>query len=281
LIDAHELADDLQARGTAVEVGFDRVAAPLAQLTSGEIDDLVLFGAAHVRKIDLYHPASAERECERGASSIARSRSRCSHAAHFVRVAGGADPAHASSMGIRIELLLAACAGLLLPACRDRVEEHERMWESVHDAVAVLHPSSGSATTGVVWLRQRGDAVEVEAHVEGLIPESEHGFHVHEHGDCSAPDATSAGDHYNPGHHAHALPTTEPRHAGDLGNLQADDDGRAHFELTIDDVTVAGLQNPLVGRAVIVHAEPDDGGQPSGNAGARIACGVIGVAARE
>ena len=89
----------------------------------------------------------------------------------------------------------------------------------------------------------------------------------------------SAGGHYNPEKHPHALPdTTEKRHAGDLGNLQADSNGKVHHEITVKNVTIAGTKNPIIGRGVIVHAKVDDGGQPVGNAGPRIACGVIGVA---
>jgi Cu-Zn family superoxide dismutase len=118
----------------------------------------------------------------------------------------------------------------------------------------------------------------VVAHVEGLNPGQKHAFHIHQFGDCSSPDAMSAGGHYNPEGHEHGLPDKEQRHAGDLGNLQADDSGKAHHEITVKNVTIAGTKNPIIGRGVIVHAKPDDGRQPVGNAGARIACGVIGVA---
>src|SRR5207247_6522143 len=93
-----------------------------------------------------------------------------------------------------------------------------------------------------------------------------------------APDATSAGGHYNPEGHQHGLPESADRHAGDLGNVEADKDGKAHYEITLNNVTILGAKNPILGRGVIVHAKVDDGGQPVGNAGARIACGVIGVA---
>jgi len=88
----------------------------------------------------------------------------------------------------------------------------------------------------------------------------------------------SAGGHYNPEGHQHGLPDSENRHAGDLGNVQADSEGKAHYEITVSNISIQGPRNPILGRAVIVHAKPDDGGQPVGNAGARIACGVIGVA---
>jgi Cu-Zn family superoxide dismutase len=155
---------------------------------------------------------------------------------------------------------------------------HVEAWKTVTQAVAVLHPTAGNKCHGTVRFTQQGDAVKVVAHVEGLNPGQKHAFHIHEFGDGSAPDAMSAGGHYNPEKHPHGLPHSDQRHAGDLGNLQADDNGKAHSELTVKNVTIAGLKNPIIGRGVIVHAKADDGGQPVGNAGARIACGVIGVA---
>ena len=88
----------------------------------------------------------------------------------------------------------------------------------------------------------------------------------------------SAGGHYNPEGHQHGLPDNANRHAGDFGNVAADDQGKVHFELTADNISISGQKNPIIGHAVIVHAKPDDGSQPVGNAGARIACGVIGIA---
>ena len=145
-------------------------------------------------------------------------------------------------------------------------------------AVAVLHPTAGQHCQGLVRFTQDGDSVKVVADLEGLTPGQKHAFHIHQYGDCSSPDGMSAGGHYNPEGHQHGLPDTDNRHAGDLGNVPADDQGKAHYELTVNNVSIMGPKNPIIGRAVIVHAKPDDGGQPVGNAGARIACGVIGVA---
>ncbi|HWH68180.1 MAG TPA: superoxide dismutase family protein [Candidatus Sulfotelmatobacter sp.] len=145
-------------------------------------------------------------------------------------------------------------------------------------AVAVLHPTAGQHCQGLVRFTQEGSSLKVVADLEGLTPGQKHAFHIHQFGDCSSPDAMSAGGHYNPEGHQHGLPATENRHAGDLGNLQADDQGKAHYELTVNNVSILGSNNPILGRAVIVHAKVDDGGQPLGNAGARIACGVIGLA---
>jgi Cu-Zn family superoxide dismutase len=149
--------------------------------------------------------------------------------------------------------------------------------DSPTTAVAVLHPTVGQQCHGTVRFAQEGDSVKVVADLEGLNPGQMHAFHIHQYGDCSSPDGMSAGGHYNPEGHQHGLPDTENRHAGDLGNVQADAQGKAHYEITVNNITIAGAKNPIIGRAVIVHAKVDDGGQPVGNAGARIGCGVIGI----
>lgn len=148
----------------------------------------------------------------------------------------------------------------------------------IKQAIAVLHATQGNKAEGTVRFTQEGNSVKVVAHVEGLTAGQKHAIHIHEFGDCSSSDGASAGSHYNPEKHEHGLPEKAQRHAGDLGNLQADSSGKAHLELTVNNITIAGNKNPILGRAVIVHAKPDDGGQPVGNAGGRIACGVIGAA---
>lgn len=175
---------------------------------------------------------------------------------------------------MKSSITLAACAVFCLglptftPAADAQIKQ----------AVAVLHATQGSKAHGTVRFTQEGNSVKVVAHVEGLSPGQKHAIHIHEFGDCSGADAMSAGGHYNPEKHEHGLPDKNERHAGDLGNLQANDSGQAHLELTVNNITIAGNKNPILGRAVIVHAKLDDGGQPVGNAGARIACGVIGAA---
>jgi len=158
-----------------------------------------------------------------------------------------------------------------------REMEHVRMWADVDVLVAVLHPTEGNKAKGLVKFHATDDGIHVEAHIEGLEPETEHGFHIHEFGDCSAADGTSAGGHYNPQGHEHGLPGQDKRHAGDLGNLKADKDGVAHHEITVKNISLVGPGNPIIGRGVILHAKPDTGAQPTGEAGARLACGVIGV----
>ncbi|MGH8048886.1 MAG: superoxide dismutase family protein, partial [Chthoniobacterales bacterium] len=117
----------------------------------------------------------------------------------------------------------------------------------------------------------------VVAHVEGLEPNTKHGFHIHQFGDVSAPDGMATGGHYNPEKHEHALPTMEMRHAGDFGNIEANAQGVADYEITVDNITLTEGKDAIIGRGVIVHAKPDDGSQPTGNAGARLAQGVVGV----
>ena len=146
------------------------------------------------------------------------------------------------------------------------------------ELVAVLSPTEGNQTTGVVTFKSvdRGQ-VEIDAQLTGLPPNSKHAIHIHQYGDLTSKDGKSAGDHYNPMHHPHALPDKENRHAGDFGNLESDQSGNANFKLTVDNISLAGRLNPIIGRGVVVHAKPDDGSQPTGNAGDRLAVGVIGV----
>jgi Cu-Zn family superoxide dismutase len=144
-------------------------------------------------------------------------------------------------------------------------------------AVAVIHPTEGNTVSGVVTFAQTATGVHIEAHLSGLTPGS-HGFHIHEFGDCSAPDGTSAGGHFNPDGAPHAGPTDAARHVGDMGNIEAGADGTA--TLAMDD-NMMSFDGPhgIIGRGIIVHANADDlTSQPSGNAGPRVACGVIGVA---
>jgi superoxide dismutase, Cu-Zn family len=143
-------------------------------------------------------------------------------------------------------------------------------------AVAILHSASGSQVMGTVTFTQVGDTVQVVADITGLTP-GKHGFHIHEFGDCSAPDAASAGGHFNPMKKPHGAPDAAERHAGDLGNLEADSTGKAHLELKDSMLKLSG-ENSILGRGVIVHEKVDDWSQPTGNAGGRQACGVIGVA---
>jgi superoxide dismutase, Cu-Zn family len=143
-------------------------------------------------------------------------------------------------------------------------------------AIAVLHSASGSQVAGTVTFTKTGDTVQVVADITGLTP-GKHAFHIHEFGDCSAADASSAGSHFNPMKKPHGAPDNPERHAGDMGNLEADSAGKAHLELK-DSMLKLGGENSILGRGVIVHEKVDDWSQPVGNAGGRVACGVVGVA---
>lgn len=154
---------------------------------------------------------------------------------------------------------------------------HVIAWANVNEAVAVMSPTAGNKTKGVIHFTQTGTLVKIEGKFEGLTPNAKHAIHIHEAGDISATDGTATGGHYNPEGHQHGLTHAPMRHAGDLGNLQADGKGMATLSLTVDNITVAGMKNPIVGRGVIIHAKEDDGGQPTGNAGGRISQGVIGI----
>jgi superoxide dismutase, Cu-Zn family len=139
---------------------------------------------------------------------------------------------------------------------------------------ATLEPTQGNQVRGTVTFDSAEGGVRMTLSLEGLPP-GEHGFHVHENGDCSAPDGSSAGAHFNPAQHPHAGPEAAQRHAGDLGNITADASGKAQVSRTFPGTQLEGEQG-ITGRAVIVHAQPDDfTTQPTGNAGARLACGVI------
>lgn len=149
--------------------------------------------------------------------------------------------------------------------------------DPVTNAVAVLHPTQNSSVSGTVHFIRESGGVRITASVDGLSP-GKHGFHIHELGDCSAPDGTSAGGHYNPQNYPHAGPDAAKRHVGDLGNLDADTNGHATYDRVDRHVSLNGA-HAVIGRAVIVHAGEDDlVSQPTGNAGGRVACGVIGIA---
>jgi len=144
-------------------------------------------------------------------------------------------------------------------------------------AVALLHPTEGNSVRGTVTFTEVADGIRIVADVEGLDP-GKHGFHIHEFGDCSAPDAASAGGHFNPDGMPHGAPDDMERHVGDLGNLVADEKGKAHYERNDSFISFGG-DHSIIGLAVVIHSGEDDfTSQPSGAAGPRVACGVIGIA---
>jgi len=143
-------------------------------------------------------------------------------------------------------------------------------------AVATLESRSGSSVTGKISFSQHGDKVSMKVVVNGLTPGT-HAIHLHDKGDCSAPDATSAGGHWNPSSENHGKWGSAPFHHGDIGNLVADAKGKAEMKVESELWTLGdGKPSDVVGHAVIVHAKEDDfTTQPTGNAGGRVACGVI------
>lgn len=166
---------------------------------------------------------------------------------------------------------LAAAAGLLLMAgCASTPKAAVGP-----QARATIEARSGSNVRGWATFTERSTGgVAVVVHIENAPPGT-HGLHVHDKGDCSAPDASSAGGHFNPGGMPHAGPGDTHRHAGDLGNITIESNGTGHLELVSDLLTVRPGPNSVVGKAVIFHEKADDlTTQPTGNAGARLGCGV-------
>ena len=143
-------------------------------------------------------------------------------------------------------------------------------------ATGVLRPTNGNSVTGTVTFKQLGDSVLVAGTIAGLKPNQEHGFHVHEKGDCSSGDGLSTGGHFNPELKVHGAHGQGSHHAGDLPSLKADADGKADVNFTSKTVSVVSGATQIIGRGLIVHRDPDDfKTQPTGNAGPRLACAVI------
>lgn len=144
------------------------------------------------------------------------------------------------------------------------------------EATAVLESPDGQARGEVRFVRDAA-GVRVEAHISGIEGSGPHGFHVHENGTCDPPSFESAGGHFNPAAAEHACPPTSPRHAGDLGNVEIGEDGSGHLEMTTDLLSLDG-DDSVIGKAVLVHGHVDDcASQPSGDAGPRLACGVVAL----
>ncbi|HLS85965.1 MAG TPA: superoxide dismutase family protein [Burkholderiales bacterium] len=165
-------------------------------------------------------------------------------------------------------LLSMAISAALLAGCQTTPEDPPR-------ATAQLKPASGSKTIGEATFEQTGDnKVRIFLFAQGLKPNAQHAVHIHEVGDCSAPDASSAKGHFNPTGKPHGAPGSG--HAGDLPMLKANAKGRGNINYEAPGLTVTSGPGSVVGRAIVIHADPDDfKSQPAGNSGARIACGVI------
>jgi Cu-Zn family superoxide dismutase len=197
-------------------------------------------------------------------------------------------PSIVLSLAVAAALGLAACSSPSAPPANDTVAPPATVaaasapiatgaQATAPTAQVVLKPTPGHDANGTLTLRAEGDGVRISGELAGLKPGSEHGFHVHENGDCSAPDATSAGGHFNPADQAHGSMDANPHHVGDMPNQKANAQGVADVNVLAHDMSLdPGSEHNVIGRALIVHEQPDDyQSQPSGNAGARIACGVI------
>jgi Cu-Zn family superoxide dismutase len=175
---------------------------------------------------------------------------------------------------LRLAALAATVAGLSacsqVPILPDTVAKAQ-----LAAATGVPQPNAAKPVQGALQFTQAGNAVSVSGTITGLKPNAAHAFHVHEKGDCSAPDLSSAGSHFNPTGEQHGAHDAAHHHAGDLPQLMADASGAAQVSFTSTSLTLTG-PNSIIGRAVIVHRDPDDvNAQPVGNAGPRLACGVI------
>ncbi len=178
---------------------------------------------------------------------------------------------------IKVSVLVLVVVGLIIGV--QHATQAGKSSGTPEKAVAVLYPTAKNQVHGVVMFTKVKDGVKVVADIEGLSP-GEHGFHIHELGDCTAPDGKSAGGHFNPEGTPHGAPTAPARHrhVGDLGNITAQKNGKAHLEQFDSLLAFVGAHS-IVGRGVIVHAGKDDlTSQPSGAAGSRVACGVVGIA---
>lgn len=166
-----------------------------------------------------------------------------------------------------IRVLMPLAAAALLSACATPTGP---------TASAQLQPTRGNATSGDVRFTQQGDKVLVSGEVRGLKPNAEHGFHVHEKGDCASGDGMSTGGHFNPMGKMHGPHGRGEHHVGDLPSLKADAYGVARLSFESSSISVGSGSNDIVGRGLIVHRDPDDyTTQPTGNAGPRLACAVI------
>ncbi len=169
-----------------------------------------------------------------------------------------------------MSLALGTLAVMSLTACQTM--EHG----TGQKASATLESRSGSNVKGTVNFTSQGNNILVTANFSGLKPNAEQGFHVHEKGDCSAPDATSAGGHFNPDSKAHGMPGSGSHHAGDMPNIKSDANGNASYSATLSGFAVDSGPTGILGKSVVVHRDPDDyKSQPAGNSGPRFACGLI------
>jgi superoxide dismutase, Cu-Zn family len=193
---------------------------------------------------------------------------------------------NAKNVGVAIGLavILAACsrekpagAPRQPDAASPSLAEKATPAEPAHDAVVQVAPTQGNTVTGSLALTGTPQGVRITGSIQGLKPDAEFGFHIHEKGDCTAPDGSSAGGHFNPTQAQHGNPTGSSHHAGDMLNIKSNSEGVAQVDVTAAGTTLHGDPNTdVMGKAIVVHESPDDyTTQPSGNSGKRVACGVI------
>jgi len=186
-----------------------------------------------------------------------------------------------SRIGARASLALAALAGAVFLAASPRPAAAQPGAQSptptgnAKKASATIEARSESKITGTATFEEARDAVHVMVEIAGAAP-GDHGVHIHEKGDCSAPDASSAGPHFNPAGKTHGGPHTAMHHAGDLGNITIGPDGKGMLHLMSKDFTLKPGPRSIRGRSIVIHEKPDDlKSQPAGNSGPRVGCGVI------
>ncbi|MEX8194157.1 superoxide dismutase family protein [Comamonas guangdongensis] len=182
-----------------------------------------------------------------------------------------------TGLSLAAALALTACSTSAPSTVADSSTATVRSSSGVQ-SVARLEATKGSKVSGAVqFIPLAEGGVRVQGRVEGLAPNSEHGFHIHEKGDCSSGDGLSAGGHFNPTQQAHGrLNGSQPHHLGDLPSLDADTQGVATIDFVSKSITLDKGSSGILGRALIVHNAPDDyTTQPTGNSGARLACAVI------
>jgi Cu-Zn family superoxide dismutase len=168
--------------------------------------------------------------------------------------------------------MIAAFAAIALAGCA----KMQSAMTKTPSASATVLPTKDSTVRGSVKFVQKDSSVIVSGRITGLTP-GPHGLHVHEKGNCTATDGSSAGPHFNPGPGKHGGPTTEMRHGGDLGNIIANSSGVAEFNVEVTGISLNAEPTSVIGRSVIVHAKADDlQTDPSGSSGARLGCGLIG-----
>ena len=168
-----------------------------------------------------------------------------------------------------IRRLIPVAAAVLITACATQPSDPT--------ASAMLIATKGNTVTGDVKFIQKGDTVLVTGEVRGLKPNGEHGFHIHEKGDCTSGDGMSTGGHFNPDGKTHGAHDHSTHHVGDLPSLKADASGTARFNFESSTIALGSGKSDVLGRGMIVHRDPDDyKTQPTGNSGPRLACGVIG-----